>query len=82
MKKLNLPEKDGRLSSEYDPRYSYVLNMTQGEIAKQLGVSRQAISQMEQRALNKFKTTFCNMFPDTWRLIQEDIEKGWFGHEI
>jgi len=82
MKKLNLQENDGKLYSEYNPRYSYVINMSHDEIAKRLGVSRQAIQQMEKRALKKFKQKFCLMFPDTWKLIQNDIEKGWFGHEI
>jgi predicted DNA-binding protein (UPF0251 family) len=56
--------------------------MTQGEVAKQLGVSRQAISKTETRALSKFKQKFCDMYPDTWILIQEDIIKGWFGKDI
>lgn len=74
MKKPNLPENDGRLSSGFD--------MSHREIAEQLGVSKQTIQQTEQRALSKFEQRFCDMFPDTWKLIQEDIVKGWFGKDI
>ena len=55
------------------------LNMSQKEIAEELGVSQQYIQHVETKALQKFKKRFCNMFPDTWPLIAKDIGRGHFG---
>jgi transcriptional regulator len=55
------------------------LHMSQKEVAIELGVSQQYVDQIEKRALQNFKKKFCNLFPDSWELIQNDIERGHFG---
>ena len=55
------------------------LNMSQREISEKLGVSQQAIHQLEVKALLKFKKRFCKMFPDTYPIIQMEIGRGLFG---
>lgn len=55
------------------------LNMSQREISEKLGVSQQAIYQLEVKALLKFKKRFCKMFPDTYPIIQMEIGRGLFG---
>ena len=75
MKKPPLRGKSGipysHLSNDY-------LHCTQEEIAEELGVSQQYVQQVEKRALVKFKKRFCSMYPDTWKLIQDDIGRGYF----
>jgi DNA-binding XRE family transcriptional regulator len=52
--------------------------MSQEEVAKEFNVSRQYIQQLEKLALKKFKIRFCALYPDTWKLIRDDIGRGHF----
>lgn len=51
------------------------LAMSQTEIAKEIGITSQAVSMYEVRALKKFKEQFEKMYPDTIGLIKMDSER-------
>jgi len=59
-----------------------IMEMTHQEIATEWRVTQQCVQQTEERALVKFKNHFEKMFPDTWKLVKEDILSGNFGREI
>ncbi len=63
-------------------KFGIEMDMTYQEIANELGVSYQAIQQMEAKAIKKFEKKFRDMFPDTWPIIKEEIEHGKFGREV
>jgi len=68
------------LPVSYSTKYNITeLNMSQREISEELGISQQAIQQVETKALLKFKKRFCKMFPDTYPIIQTEIGRGIFG---
>ena len=77
-----MPEKNGKKSlnlNAYSIQHSNSLvNMSQEEVAQCFGVSRQYIQQLEKRALIKFRKKFCKLYPDTWKLIRDDIGRGHF----
>lgn len=51
------------------------LVMSQTEIAEKIGITKQAVSLYEIRALRKFKKNFEKMYPDTVGLIRLDSER-------
>jgi len=55
------------------------LHMTQREVADALNVSQQYVQQLEVNALRKFRQRFIKHYPDTWRIIQDEISRGHFG---
>lgn len=63
----------------YSLKFNMEMETTYKEIAGEFGVTIQAIQQTETKALSKFKKRFCQMFPDTWPLIEKDIIHGYFG---
>jgi len=66
----------------YSTKYGITdLLFSQKEVAEKLGVSQQYIQQVETVALRKFKQRFMKHYPDTWKLIQNDIERGHFGRK-
>ena len=82
MKKQTKQEKHGKksLPANYSTKYDITeLNMSQREISEEIGISQQAIQQIETKALIKFKKRFCKMFPDTYPIIQTEIGRGVFG---
>ncbi len=76
---MNNPGNTGHATSL---RYGTEMEMTYREIAEELGVSYQSVQQTENRAIRKFKERFQTMFPDTWHLIEGEIQGGSFGREV
>jgi len=77
-----MPDKNGKQSLNLNvlsiQHSNSLVNMSQEEVAKEFNVSRQYIQQLEKRALQKFKIRFCALYPDTWKLIRDDIGRGHF----
>jgi hypothetical protein len=71
----------GNTDNAVSLKYGLELEMTYREIAVKLGVSYQYVQQTETVALKKFEKKFRIMFPDTWPIIQEEIERGKFGRD-
>ena len=63
-------------------KYGMELESTYREIANELGTSFQYIQEVEALALKKFEKKFRAMFPDTWPILQEEIQSGKFGREV
>ena len=66
----------------YSTKYGITdLHLSQKEVAEKLGVSQQYVQQVEVTALRKFRQRFMKHYPDTWKLIQNDIGRGHFGRK-
>lgn len=71
MKKRTIPE--------FFPQNPIDHVMSQAEVAAKMGITKQAVQQIEKRAIEKFTRRFRNLCPDTVGLIRRDpkYSYGW-----
>lgn len=50
--------------------------ISQRDLARELGITQQAVNLIEKRALKKFKQKFFTLCPDVVKLFNDDIRTG------